>query len=92
MFTPVQKQTIDQKEALVYIPGHILFRLAFSPRKMAPLHIRESLLRNGWLPEYPAEMKVSPGTYPRIDGCHRLGFLNSIGHLDMLVPTLVVLF
>ena len=91
MFTPVQKRTVNGSEALVYLPGHMLYRLAFSPRKISPKHIQESLLKDGWLPEYPAEMKLAAGTYPLIDGCHRLGFLHSIGKLDLLVPTKIIL-
>ena len=87
----MQTQTLDQEEALVYLPGHMLYRLAFSPRKISPKHIQESLLKDGWLPEYPAKMKLAPGTYPLIDGCHRLGFLHSVEMLGLLVPTKIIL-
>ncbi len=92
MSTPEPRQTLDKAEALVYLPAFILFRLAFSPRKMSPVHIQDSLLINGWLKEHPAIMRISPGNYAGIDGCHRLGFLNSINRLDMEVPTLIMLF
>ena len=89
MSTQGQSATINQ--ALVYLPALILFRLAFSPSFQCHASIQESLKTQGWLTDYPAEMRVSPGNYVRIDGRHRLGYLNSINRLDLQVPTRVIL-
>jgi len=62
---------------LIYLPAKILWKLAFSPAIKCNPTIQEIF--------------VSPGNYPKIDGRHRLGFLNSVNKLDMIIPTMMIL-
>lgn len=86
MTIPVHNLTTN--EALIYLPAFILYKLAFSPQMPCSVDIKESLLKDGWLKEHPAEIILSAGNYAKINGRHRLSYLNSINRLDMQVPTL----
>lgn len=89
MSTRAHNLTTDN--ALIYLPAKILWKLAFSPAIKCNPTIQESLIEDGWKIEHPAKIFVSPGNYPKIDGRHRLGFLNSVNKLDMIIPTMMIL-
>ena len=68
------------------LPAQVLYELAFSPDLDLPEKIKESIDAKGWLKKHPAKLYLQTGTYPKIDGCHRLSYLASISKLNILVP------
>ncbi len=82
---------IDNDAPLIYLPASWLYYLAFNPKRILSAEIAESLKINGWLEKYPAKMTLNRGTFPRIDGQHRLSFLARTGRLDWQVPCLLFL-
>lgn len=79
----------SDKPPLVYLPARWLYELAFCPRRGLDTGVQESLEKNGWLEAYPAEIRLRRGSYPRIEGNHRLAWLAKTGRLDSLVPCVI---
>ena len=71
------------------LPAAMLYALAFNPQSTPPDDIAASLDANGWLTEHPAILTLRPGSYPLVDGCHRLCHLKKQHKLATLVPVIV---
>ena len=82
---------IDDAAPLVYLPAAWLYSLAFEPKRVLSTEIAESLKNNGWMEQFPAKMILKRGTFPRIDGQHRLSYLARTDRLDWQVPCLLFL-
>ena len=71
------------------LPAAWLYALAFNPRgSLAPAY-RESMDKAGWLDEFPAVLTLQAGTYPRVEGQHRLAWLAKTGRLGVMVPVII---
>ena len=71
------------------MPAAMLYALAFNPQSPPPDDIAASLDANGWRNDRPAILTLRPGSYPLVDGCHRLFHLKKGNKLATLVPVIV---
>ena len=71
------------------MPAAMLDALAFNPQSPPPDDIAASLDANGWRNDRPAILTLRPGSYPLVDGCHRLCHLKKRDKLATLVPVIV---
>jgi hypothetical protein len=69
----------------------VLYQLAFHPNLDLKESIKISIDREGWKSDYPANLILSKGTYPKVDGRHRLSYLKQINKLHLLIPTYIYL-
>ena len=68
-----------------------LYNLAFAPDFSLKKSYQKSIDLEGWKKSFPASLILQRGTYPKIDGRHRLSYLNKTNKLDLLIPTNIYL-
>ena len=71
------------------LPAAMLYALAFNPQSSPPEDVAASMDANGWRNDRPAILTLRPGSYPLVDGCHRLCHLKKRDKLATLVPVIV---
>ena len=77
------------KEVKTTLPASWLYKMAFNPTGSLAPEYRESIDKAGWLEQFPAVLTLQAGTFPRVEGQHRLAHLASTGRFTMLVPCLI---
>ncbi len=74
---------------VVWVTGWILYKVAGCKDMGLSPEVTRSIDEDGWLPNYPAILKLRYGSPPIVDGRHRLSYLGRVGRLDENVPTII---